>query len=619
MERMIARMILHPSGWLQISGEGAFIGLLGGGVLAAWQSRLHQDLSHETLWLATDRSLHVLFAGAMMGLLSSVGTLLLFSAARREQPGSTRVISLVAGGLSLVLAVPFFQILRADILALLPWTSGKLAMAALTVMLLGTAILILFRALDGKAAGRRDPVTLVPRVMAVGGLTLLFITGAGWAGLAPLNAARAGGRPSVILISIDTLRADRVGFMGYPRATTPRLDEMAAQGMVFENAISPAPWTLPAHVSLLTSQLPNEHRVRRVESRVRPDLLMLSECFRDAGYRTGAFTGGGYVSSDYGYKQGFQIYQDHNEGAEGGPGGIAQAALEWVRKVGGQPFFLFVHTYEPHGPYLKRDFVQSADRGRLTDEMIAGTVKSVPDPSAGERRYISDLYDGDIANTDRAMGGLLMTLRDEGVLAHAIVVVTSDHGEDVWDHDAVNIPRHGHTLYEEIVHVPLLMRAPGLLPAGTRVKTPISLIDLAPTLLGLAGLPPRRSMRGQNMAGALRAGQEPEVRPILSEAVRYGPPRFAWRRDGLKVILTPDPAPIDKNSSVIPDRLEIFDLIEDPLEQNILTAEPPAGSKSAISTLQGRAGLEQDNPTEADDHEQSEELKRQLRSLGYVD
>lgn len=99
MERMIARMILHPSGWLQISGEGAFMGLLGGGVLAAWQSRLHQDLSHETLWLATDRSLHVLFAGAMMGLLSSVGTLLLFSAARREQPGSTRVISLVAGGL----------------------------------------------------------------------------------------------------------------------------------------------------------------------------------------------------------------------------------------------------------------------------------------------------------------------------------------------------------------------------------------------------------------------------------------------------------------------------------------------------------------------------------------
>ncbi len=126
-------------------------------------------------------------------------------------------------------------------------------------------------------------------------------------------------------------------------------------------------------------------------------------------------------------------------------------------------------------------------------------------------------------------------------------------------------------------------------------------------------------MRGQNMAGALRAGREPEVRSILSEAVRYGPPRFAWRRDGLKVILTPDPAPIDKNSSVIPDRLKIFDLIEDPLERNILTAEPPAGSKSAISTLRGRAGLEQENPTDADDQEQSRELKRQLRSLGYVD
>ncbi|MCZ6833744.1 MAG: sulfatase-like hydrolase/transferase [Acidobacteria bacterium] len=617
--RTIARMLLPPSGWLQVSGEGACMGLLGGGVIAAWQSRLQQDLSHGTLWLAMERSLHMLFAGAMAGLLISVGTLLLFSVGRRERSGSTRVIILVAGGLALVLTVPFLQILRAGVLALLPWTSGKLAMTAYTVIILAAAILIFFRARDGNSAGRRAPMTLVPRVMAVGGLALLSITGAGWVGLAPLHAARARGRPSVILISLDTLRADRLGFMGYPRATTTRLDEMAAQGMVFENAISPAPWTLPAHVSLLTSQLPNEHRVRQVGSRVRPHHLILSECFRDAGYRTAAFTGGGYVSRDYGYKQGFQVYQDHDEKAEGGPGGIAQAALEWVRDVGDQPFFLFVHTYEPHGPYLQRDFVRPEDRGRLTDQMIAGEVKSVPDPSAGERRYISDLYDGDITNADRAMGGLLMTLRDEGVLARAIVIVTSDHGEDLWDHDAVDIPRHGHTLYEEVVHVPLLMRAPGLIPAGIRVRTPISLIDLAPTLLGLAGLPPRRSMRGQNMADALRAGNEPEMRPLLSEAVRYGPPRYAWREDGLKVILTPDPAPIDEISSVVPDRLEIFDLAGDPLEQHTLAANPPAGSESAISILNGRAGLEPGNQSDADHQGQTEELKRQLRSLGYVD
>lgn len=595
------------------------MGLLGGGVLAAWESRLHQDLSHGTLWLAMERSLLVLFAGAMAGLLISLGILLLVSAASQERPTSKRVISLGAGGLALVLAMPHIQTLRSVILALLPWTSGKLATFALTLMFLATAILVLVRALDGKAAVRRSPRRLVPRIMAFVGLALLLITVVGKVGLAPLNSLRTRGRPSVILISLDTLRADRVGFMGYTRDTTPGLDEMAVQGIVFENAISPAPWTLPAHVSLLTSQLPNEHRVRRVASRVRPHHLLLAECFRDAGYRTAAFTGGGYVSSDYGYKQGFQIYQDHNEGAEGGPAGIARAALEWVRGAGDQPFFLFVHTYEPHGPYLQRDFVRSADRGRLTDEMIAGEVNSVHDPSPAERRYISDLYDGDIANTDRAMGGLLMTLRDEGILAHAIVIVTSDHGEDFWDHDAVDIPRHGHTLYEEIVHVPLFMSAPGLLPAGIRVRTPVSLIDLAPTLLGLAGLPPRRSMRGQNMAGALRAGNEPEMRPLLSEAVRYGPPRYAWRNHGLKVILTPDPAPIDESSSVIPGRLEIFDLSADPLEQQTLVANPPAGIANAVSILKGRAGLEQDDLSGADDVEQSEDLKRQLRSLGYVD
>jgi arylsulfatase A-like enzyme len=251
--------------------------------------------------------------------------------------------------------------------------------------------------------------------------------------------------------------------------------------------------------------------------------------------------------------------------------------------------------------------------------MIAGKVNSVSDPSAGERRYISDLYDGDIANTDRAIGGLLLALRDEGYLDEAIVVVTSDHGEDVWDHDAIGIPRHGHTLYQEIVHVPLLLRAPALVPAGIRLRTPVSLIDLAPTLLALAGLSPASSMRGQNMAVALRAGAEPEMRPLLSEAVRYGPPRFAWREGALKVILTPTPATVDKFSSVIPNRLEIFDLAADPQERHSMTATPPARTEEAVSILRRRAERNFGTVSDLDSMEQAEELKRQLRSLGYVD
>jgi len=612
-------MSSRPVQWLQVCGEGAFLGLLGGGVAAAWQLRLQEDLSHGTLWLAAERSLPLLLAGAMAGVLLSLGTGLLLSVGRKTGGPAARTLPMVAGGLALLFMVPFLMTLRTHILSLLPWTSGKAATAAIAAMVLTAAVLILLRVLDRVASGHPGPLAALRRAVAVGGLALLVVAGAVRASAAPLRTARAGSRPSVILVSLDTLRADRLGSMGYPRATTPRLDEIAAGGIVFEQAISPAPWTLPAHVSLLTSQLPNEHRVRRVEGHIRRHHLLLSECFRNAGYRTAAFTGGGYVSAGYGYNQGFEIYQDHNEGAEGGPEGIAQAALDWVRQVGDQPFFLFVHTYEPHGPYQQEEFVRPADRGRLTDEMIAGKVKSVADPTAAERRYISDLYDGDIANTDRVIGGLLLTLREEGLLDRTIVVVTSDHGEDLWDHDAVEIPRHGHTLYEEIVHVPLLMRAPSLVPAGIRLQTPVSLIDLAPTLLALAGLPPRASMRGQNMAAALEAGEEPEMRPLLSEAVRYGPPRYAWRQDALKVILTPAPATIDEFSWVIPKRVEIFDLAGDPLERDSLTATPPTGSRAAITVLKGRADRNSEYESDETGPEQAEELKQQLRSLGYVD
>ena len=616
---MSGALLARGNGWLHVLGEGALFGLFGGGLAAAWQAHLHEDLAHGTLWLAAERSLPLLLAGAMAGLFLSLGTGLLLSMRRRNRTSAPLSIPMVSGALSLLLTVPFLLVLRSEVMSLLPRTSGRLAYAAITAMVLTAAVLILLRVFDGVASRRFISLAALRSVMAAGGLTFLVFTGAAWAAFAPLQAVRASNHPSVILVSIDTLRADRLGSMGYPRATTPRLDELATEGIVFEQAISPAPWTLPAHVSLLTSQLPNEHRVRRVAGYIHPRHLLLSESFRDAGYRTAAFTGAGYVSGDYGYRQGFEIYEDHQEGIEGGPDGIVLAALEWVRQVGDEPFFLFVHTYEPHGPYLNRDFVHPSDRGRLTDEMIAGEVKSVSDPDEKERRYISDLYDGDIANTDRAIGGLLLALRDEGYLAQAIVAVTSDHGEDIWDHDAVDIPRHGHTLYEEIVHVPLQIRAPALIPAGIRLQTPVSLIDLAPTLLALAGLPPGSNMRGQNMASALRAGAEPEMRPLLSEAVRYGPPRYAWRENDLKVILTPDPAVVNSFSSVIPGRLEIFDLSTDRLERHSLVANPPAGTKEAFSILKSRAERNSEIESDVDGAQQAEELKQQLRSLGYVD
>jgi arylsulfatase A-like enzyme len=589
-------------------------------VPAAWEIRLHQDLAHGTLWLAAERAAPAILAGGVAGLLMAAGLERLLTALSRRLTTGQRAGRVASGILALLLALPAIFYLRSCVLSLLPWSSGRLTVAALTVMGLMAAVMVATRLLDRGRSPGNGPLAGFRRCLGFGGMALLAVAAMAWLALPLAAGFRAQDRSSVILVSLDTLRADRLGSMGYPRPTTPILDQLAAEGTVMEKGISPAPWTLPAHVSLFTSQLPDEHRVRRVESRVRPYHLLLSESFREAGYRTAAFTGGGYVSGGYGFRQGFEVYDDHDEAAEGGPEGIAEAAVAWVRENGHRPFFLFLHTYEPHGPYTDTDFVDPADRGRLTEEMIAGKVSSVPDPTEAERRYISDLYDGDIAHTDRAMGGALATLKDEGFLDKAIVVVTSDHGEDFWDHDATDIPRHGHTLYEEIVHVPLFLRAPGIIPAGGRLATPVSLVDLGPTLLDLTGLPVPASMHGISFETDLRAGTEPAIHPVLSEAIRYGPRRFAWREGDLKVILTPEPAAVDEHSWIVPQPVEVFDLARDPRERINLSGMPPEGTDEAVGELTRRAaGLAAGEEPEPGGEELSDELREQLRSLGYID
>jgi arylsulfatase A-like enzyme len=418
------------------------------------------------------------------------------------------------------------------------------------------------------------------------------------------------------------MRADRMGVLGYPRPVTPHLDRLARGGVLFEQAIANAPWTLPSHVSIFTSILPFDHGVRHAGQSVPRGLSLLSEHFRESGYRTGAFTGGGYVSYGYRFDQGFEIYRDHNEREEGGPNRIAEEALRWVRSLDGEPFFLFVHTYEPHFPYTNSDFADPADAGRLhvnydPDEM------GIESLTEAERRYAVGLYDSDVANADRVIGGMLEALEGEGILDGAILVVLSDHGEDCWDHDARAMPRHGHTLYEELLRVPLFIRSPGAgITPGTRITTPVSLMDVAPTILDLAGLPPAREHRGRSLATLCLSGEEPSVLPIHAESTRYGPERFSLRNGRYKAIVTPFPerVPDGKAGVRTPPPVEMFDLASDPYERTPqIREEGPAASlvprlRERAASLPGReAGL----PSEQ--VEPSEELLEQLRSLGYVD
>jgi arylsulfatase A-like enzyme len=444
-----------------------------------------------------------------------------------------------------------------------------------------------------------------------------------------MNNRRAAGLPSVIIVSIDTLRADRMGVLGATPSRTPLLDDLAGEGTLFTQAQAAAPWTLPSHASLFTSLLPFDHHVRWSWMRIAPDHALLAEHFRAAGYRTAAFTGGGYVAGHFGFDQGFQIYEDHDEIEEGGPETIADNALRWVRQTGGQPYFLFVHTYEPHSPFLHPDPGSPAtDPGRLAAGVTFQEVDAIHSGemvlTEDERRHVINLYNGDVAHADRVVGGFLQTLRAEGRLDDTILVVLSDHGEDLWDHSDVRSPGHGHNLYQELMHVPLMVRAPGRVPGGHRLQTPVSLLDVAPTLLALAGLPPDPHHRGRSLETALLTATEPSQVPVLAESVEYGPDRFMRREGDLKVVLTPTPGIVHNNVRLHVAPLEIFDLAGDPGEHHNLVAgaedELAASARTLVMELRERARLKLFGEETLPGEEQRlpPELEEQLRSLGYI-
>lgn len=605
-------------------GEGALAGLAAGAVLGAWDAKLNDDLAHGTRWLALERIAGPVVACALGGAVVSAAIALLVAAVMRRAPTAR-----AAHAIRILLTCLWFSATalaagpgRLLLFPLASFSSPRLAAAAIGLVALAGAALLLRRGAD-----TRIPQARVGRsraALAWGGIAALALALVVRLALPAARASAAAGRPSIIIVSIDTLRADRLGAYGSDRGLTPHLDELAKEGAVFEQATSAAPWTLPAHVSLFTSMLPFDHHVRWTSLHIDPVRSMLAERMRDAGYRTGAFTGGAYVDSSFGFDQGFEVYENHNEVVEGGPATIADHALAWAWRIRSSPFFLFVHTYEVHSPFSHVDRAPREDAGRIAAPFTNKEVEAVHRRqlvlTPAERRYVTGLYDSDVAAADAAIGGLLEALRKDGILDGAILVVLSDHGEDLWDHDATWSPGHGHTLYQELVHVPLIVRAPGLVPAGARIRTPVSLLDVAPTLLELAGLPPEPDHRGRSLDTTLRSGREPEPKPVWSESVEYGPDRFALRDGDRKMIRTPRPGIMHSDARFAASPLEVFDLASDPNETHDLSGSLTDREARMVADLGHRAERALHAPTYevADAPDLPENLREQLRSLGYA-
>ncbi len=393
--------------------------------------------------------------------------------------------------------------------------------------------------------------------------------------------------PNVLLITIDTLRADHVGVYGASGAETPVLDALAADGVLFENAIASTPLTLPSHCSILTGMTPPRHAVRQNGIfRLDESYETAAERFRDAGYDTGAVVGAIVLDARYGLSQGFDFYDFTPSGRRASETGypersaeeVTEVALRWVG-ARARPFFLWLHYYDPHAAYTP--------------------------PASFERRFAGRPYDGEIAYVDAQIDRVFQQLRSSGEWERTLVIATSDHGESLGEHGERT---HAYTLYDAVLKVPLLVRGPGI-PAARRVREVVSIIDLAPTILARAGLAPLADADGRDLSPLWQSETGFEQRPAYAETLAtrldHGwAPLFALRSDRLLYVRAPRP--------------ELYDVEQDPRQLANLLDDPSQGRAERVAAFERELDSVLAREGEASRFSLDAETREQLRALGYT-
>ena len=414
-------------------------------------------------------------------------------------------------------------------------------------------------------------------VLTVSAMVLLF---------PPARAQSAA--PNVLLITIDTVRADRVGAYGYTKGATPTIDRLAREGVRFADATSQAPLTGPAHAAMLTGQYPARLGVRDNASTPLPDsATTIAEAFKAKGFRTGGFIGAFILGSEYGFAQGFDTFDasfdDFNAGSKmqaQRPGGlVVDASLKWLRSGSTTPFFAWVHLYDAHTPYEP--------------------------PAPFRSRFASAPYDGEVAYVDSCIAKLIAALEQSGQLDRTAIAVVADHGEGLGDHGEAE---HGLFLYDSVLRIPWVLRLPGREAAGTVVKTQVRGIDVGPTLASIAGVS-LASTDGANVMPIVRGTVPRDPAPSYAETF-YPRWHFGWSE--LKSIRVGDWKYVDA------PKPELYDLRTDAAERrNAIDARGTlaAGLSTDLGRIHGGFGAAAtaDAPPQPD----AETLAR-LRSLGYV-
>ncbi len=439
---------------------------------------------------------------------------------------------------------------------------------------------------------RRRRLPPAALIIAVVVLALAFAVYRVSTGLrAPASRPPGRVRPlNVLLITLDTTRADHLGSYGYARARTPRLDQLAREGVRFDRAFSPAPLTLPAHASILTGLYPFTHGVRNNGNFYLADRFdTLATILQSRGYRTAAFVSAFILDRRYGLARGFETYDDRMEGqtpqilaleAERRGDRTVLALATWLRQYAATgpaaPFFVWLHLYDPHEPYHA--------------------------PAPFGPAFADSPYDGEIAFDDAAIASVMDQMGELGLKDETLVAVIGDHGESLGDHGEET---HSMFVYDSAIRVPFILWAPGVVPAGRVVKTPVRATDLAPTVLDLLGAPPLKTDEGRSLVGEMRgaAGRAPAVyaETLLPQLYMNWAPLRALRDERWKFIEAPHP--------------ELYDTVADPGEMHNLL---PGREQTARGLQQELARMTGGASGEMSVGRLDRETLEKLASLGYV-
>jgi arylsulfatase A-like enzyme/Tfp pilus assembly protein PilF len=398
---------------------------------------------------------------------------------------------------------------------------------------------------------------------------------------------------NVILVTLDTLRSDRISSYGSNLVDTPNIDSFASEGVLFSNAASTVPFTLPAHSSILTGLYPPGHGVREnVGYTLDPSIPTLAEVLSDGGWTTAGFVSAFVLDGRWGIDRGFDHYFDDFNLADFETANLSSVQrsgdvtiAEAVRWLDGRPedapFFLWLHLYDPHDPYTP--------------------------PEPFKSQYPGRPYDGEVAYTDSLIGDFRRALEERGLLSSSLVILTADHGEGLGDHGE---GQHGFFVYESTIHVSLIVRPPTVTGGGRVVDSAVSHVDIFPTVLDAVGLWAPKRVHGQSLLPVILGEEFEADRGVYSESfyplLHYGwAPLRAYRTDNRKLISAPRP--------------EVFDVIADPREMRDLSLEQPNVTKELADRLaELRTEIERDAPATGAAPDIDAETLAQLQALGYA-